>query len=298
MSLEFEKLKQERATAFKKLQDSLQSTLGSHRATRLAKAGCRDSGTLLHDDIARRHARMLADDLKAMCESNAGSQDDLRFLTILHAVSPLSCDDALAKSSELERHLLGCLSSARVGCLAAVEFEVVNLSLLRKIKSRSNSETRKLDVLEKIGTPDIASGVLVHLHGVLNFSKAKLDADAFRAELRKEKAWSRSNYQIEIKNFHSGKPLAENLERIASYLTKGGNEPLKYNPGFGRDADSLLDTQIWRGKSGRVENGAEAVPDERGLTIGEIGLLDQIWQRQMATRDDNRGYLIETLEAP
>jgi hypothetical protein len=41
------------------------------------------------------------------------------------------------------------------------------------------------------------------LHGVLNFSKAKLDTDAFRASLRKEKAWSRSNYQIEIKNLHS-----------------------------------------------------------------------------------------------
>lgn len=190
------------------------------------------------------------------------------------------------------------LSSARVGCLVAVEFEIVNLSLLRKIKSRSNSEPRKLDVLEKIGATDIASGVLVHLHGVLNFSNAKLDANAFKAELRKDKAWARSNYQIEIKNLHRGKPLEENLERIASYLTKGGNETLKYNPGFGRDPDSLLDTQIWRGKSGRVENGAEAIPDERGLTIGEIRLLDEIWQRQMAAREDNRGYLIETRQAP
>lgn len=298
MSLEFEKLKQERAATFKNLRESLQPTLGSHRATRLAKAGCHDSGTLLHGDIARRHARMLADDLNAMCRSNAGSQDDLRFMTVLHAVSPLSCDDALAKASELERRLMDYLSSARVGCLVAVEFEIVNLSLLRKIKSRSNSEPRKLDVLEKIGATDIASGVLVHLHGVLNFSNAKLDANAFKAELRKDKAWARSNYQIEIKNLHRGKPLEENLERIASYLTKGGNETLKYNPGFGRDPDSLLDTQIWRGKSGRVENGAEAIPDERGLTIGEIRLLDEIWQRQMAAREDNRGYLIETRQAP
>ncbi|RTL62150.1 MAG: hypothetical protein EKK42_32750 [Pseudonocardiaceae bacterium] len=294
MSSEFENLKLGRINAFNRLKASIQPTLGSHKTTRLSQAGCREPRGLLHDEVASKHARMLSTDLKALCGPvNLRSQDDFRFLTILHAVSPLDCGDALMRASKLKQSLQDCLAEVGARCLGVVEFEIVSLALLRKIKDRSSDENRKLDVLENIGGRGLESGVLVHFHGVLDLSSSSMDTDELRQRLLSVPEWKRSKYQVEIKQLHSGKPLSENLQRIAAYLTKGGNETLRYNPGFGRDPVSQLDAQIWRGPSGRADKGADTIPDERGLTIGEIQILDRIWLSQMATRDDNRGYVFD-----
>ncbi len=294
MGVEFEKLKQQRAEAFNKLRASIQPTLGSHKSTRLSQAGCRDTRSLLRDDVARQHASMLRENLRELCEgARASSQDHFRLLTVLHAVTRLHCDDALREAFQIQKELIESLRGSGIKCLGAVEFEIVNLSLLRKIKSRSNDENRKLAVLENLGGQSLETGVLVHFHGVLNFSESNVGVDLVRSRLLEVREWQQSKYQIEIKQFFRDKSLAENLQRISSYLTKGGNETLRYKPGFGRDPDSQLDAQIWRGPSGRADRGAETIPDERGLTIGEIQLLDQMWLKQMATRDDDRGYVFE-----
>lgn len=294
MSSEFEKLKSGRIEAFNRMRASIQPKLGSHKTTRLSQAGCREPRSLLHDEVASKHACMLSTDMKVFCgPTDSRSQDIFRFLTILHAVSPLDCDDALLEASKLKQNLQSCLAEIGVECLGVVEFEIVNLSLLQKIKDRSNDENRKLDVLKNIGGHGIESGVLVHFHGVLDLSGLNVDAGELRQRLLSVPEWKRSNYQLEIKQLYSARSLGDNLARIAAYITKGGNETLRYNPGFGRDPDSQLDAQIWRGPSGRADHGAETVPDERGLTLGEIKLLDEIWRRQMATRDDDRGYVFD-----
>lgn len=294
MSAEFEKLKRGRAAAFAKLKASMRPRLGSHKNTRLASAGCRDTRSLLNDDVALSHAQVLRNDLWNMCQKDGeGSQDDFRFITILHAVTPPLCDEALNEALHLKRKLRATLSETGIRCLGAVEFEIVNLTLLRKIKSRSTDETRKLDVLEKLGGRSVETGVLVHFHGVLDFGRSKVDAEYLRRRLLETEDWGGSAYQVEIKQLYATKSLRENLHRIAAYLTKGGNETLRYNPGFGRDPDSQLDAQIWRGPSGRADHGAETIPDERGMTIGEIQLLDQLWLRLMKTRDDDRGYIVD-----
>lgn len=294
MSAEFEKLKQERDAAFDKLRASIQPKMGSHKSTRLAQAGCRDTRSLLNDKVALSHAQVLRNDLWNMCQKDGErSQNDLRFITILHSVTPQLCDEALNEAIHLKQKLHAALSETGIRCLGAVEFEIVNLSLFRKIKSRSTGENRKLDVLEKLGGQSLETGALVHFHGILDFRGSRVDSEHLRRRLQGAEDWRRSTYQVEIKQLYESKPLRENLHQIAAYLTKGGNETLRYNLGFGRDPDSQLDAQIWRGPSGRADHGAESVPDERGMTIGEIQLLDQLWLRLMKTRDDDRGYIVD-----
>ena len=106
MSSEFEKLKSGRIEAFNRLKASIQPTLGSHKTTRLSQAGCRETSSLLRDEVSSKHARMFSNDLNAFCGPvDSRSQDDFRFLTILHSVTPLDCDDTLMQASKLKQNL-------------------------------------------------------------------------------------------------------------------------------------------------------------------------------------------------
>jgi hypothetical protein len=86
--------------------------------------------------------------------------------------------------------------------------------------------------------------------------------------------------------------VIQNIQGIASYVTKGGNEQLRYNTGFGRDLDDDLDAKMWRAGTGRADKGGETVSDERGLTVGEIAFLDDVWRNLMGRKRNKRGYLV------
>ncbi len=63
-----------------------------------------------------------------------------------------------------------------------------------------------------------------------------------------------------------------------------------------------LDAKIWREGTGRADKGepknrerehdGETVADERGLTIGEIVFLDDVWRELMDRKRNKRGYLV------
>ena len=178
-------------------------------------------------------------------------------------------------------------------CLGAIEFEIVNLAMLRRIGSLKEDETRKLDVLERLTDGQLDTGVLIHFHGVVDLSNSLLQSDELRTKFLAIEHWRKSDFQVQLKAFYGNRTLAENLDGLASYITKGGNETLRYNLGFGRDPDDQLDAQIWRSGLGRADRGAETITDERALTLAEVALLDQLWVSLMRKRHDNRGYLIE-----
>ena len=90
----------------------------------------------------------------------------------------------------------------------------------------------------------------------------------------------------------SSQTVARNLHDIANYITKGGNDQLRYNAGFGRDLVDDLDAKMWRAGEGRADQGAETIADEHGLTIGEIKFMDDIWCALMARKRNKRGYLV------
>ncbi len=45
---------------------------------------------------------------------------------------------------------------------------------------------------------------------------------------------------------------------------------------------------------GKKESGRETVEDERGLTLGEVKRIDELYVWLMNRRNDKRGYLIGT----
>ena len=167
--------------------------------------------------------------------------------------------------------------------------------MLRRIRSLKSDEARKLTVLEGISAAgdDFDSGVLVHFHGVVDLIRDTSQREASLEERFKTiTAWQRAPYQIEMKHLFQKRTTLANLRDIASYVTKGGNDQLRYNAGFGRELEADLDAKIWHAGMGRADKGAESVFDDRGLSVGEIQFLDAVWRQLMGRRRDKRGYLV------
>ena len=297
-------LKQTSSERFERLRSLMRLDLGVHKRIRLRRAGCGESKSLLHDSVADRHSKLLQDDFEKRWGhlTRDLALERLRFLTALHSVVPLNQRDVIRAVERMESALQGVFKGTGAKLLGAVEVEVVNIALLRKIGSLSEDETRKLNVLESITVAGadngskIASaqdsGVLVHFHGIVDLGNSLLREEQLRKNTKKITAWQRSPYQIEIKRLFKDRTVQQNLRDIANYITKGGNERLRYNAGFGRDLAEDLDAKIWRSGTGRADKGGETVADERGLTIGEIKLLDDIWSALMARKRNKRGYLV------
>ena len=299
-------LKRNSAERFEKLRALMRHDLGVHKRVRLRRSGCGESRSLLHDGIAKYHSKLLQDDYKKRWGNLTRdlALERLRFLTVLHSVVPLNQRDVIRAVERMENALERVFRGTGVKILGAVEVEIVNIALLRKIGSLGEDETRKLNVLESItaGGDDNESkipsardsGVLVHFHGVVDLGgrNSLLREDQLRKRTKKIAAWQRSPYQVEIKRLFKDRSVQQNFRDIASYVTKGGNERLRYNAGFGRDLAEDLDAKIWRSGMGRADKGGETVADERGLTIGEIKLLDDIWSALMARKRNKRGYLV------
>jgi leucyl aminopeptidase (aminopeptidase T) len=99
-------------------------------------------------------------------------------------------------------------------------------------------------------------------------------------------------YQVTFDGLFKNRKTSNNLTKIAHYVTKGGNENLRYNAGFGRDLTEDLEGKIWRVGLGRADKGGETIEDERGLSVAEVRALDELYRWLMDRRSDKRGYLI------
>jgi hypothetical protein len=298
MARSFQELKRTSAERFERLQSLIRPNLGSHRRTRLRVCG--ESGSLLHKGVAQHHGTLLFEDyqkkLGGLVRDEA--QERLRFLTVLHSVTSLNKKDVMRAVVNMEAALHRCFDGSGAWLLGAVEIEVVNVALLRRIGSLKKDETRKLDVLERladrnaIDTAD--NGALVHFHGIVDLGggNSSLREAQLRRNFKKLSVWQRSPYQVELKRHFKKRTVAQNLKGIASYITKGGNEELRYKAGFGRDLLDDLEAKMWRAGNGRADKGGETVTDERGLSIAEIAFLDSIWLELMDRKKDQRGYLV------
>jgi len=266
------------------------------------RAGRGSSETLLNKAIAASHGKMLAADYKNHFKhlTQAAADERLRFLTVLHSTVQLDKKNVIRSIQEMESALADVFSDSGAWMLGAIEVEIVNIALLRRISAKKDDEARKLNVLQRLYEADASAGsmstndkgVLVHFHGVVDLSNSLLRDDDLRNRAKSAAMWQRSPYQIELKRLFKDRTLAQNAHDIAMYLTKGGNDQLRYNAGFGRALDEDLDAKIWRAGTGRADKGADTVPDERGLTMGEIAFLDDIWLELMDRRQDKRGYLV------
>jgi hypothetical protein len=301
--MSFAEYKRNSAQRFEKLRGLMRFNLGTHKRTRLRRAGCGDTTTLLHNDVAAEHGGMFAED----CLRHLGKRprdeaiERLRFLTVLHSVERLEKKPAMQAVERMETALRRVFDGSGAWMLGAVEIEIVNIDLLQKISALTEDEARKLNVLRRLGEASSSnSALLVHFHGIVDLTdhgNLLLCEGQLRTRFKKVAAWQRSPYQIELKRLFKDRTISKNIRDIASYVTKGGNDQLRYNAGFGRDLGADLDAKIWRAGSGRADQGGGTVPDERGLTVGEVKFLDGLWRELMNRKRNKRGYLVGSDEA-
>jgi hypothetical protein len=174
---------------------------------------------------------------------------------------------------------------------------LVNLDILREIERRTQDEKRKLTVVmslaDKEEQPTPKTLALIHLHAVVDMgaSRGRKTREASLRE-RLDLTWPLP-YAVELKQTFKRQSLVKKLAAISSYLTKGGNEDLRFKTGFGRELDSDLDGIEWRRGLGKKDRGGETLPDERGLVVGDVIFLHQAYQWLMHRKNGEDGYVIE-----
>ena len=301
------KRKSESGETLAALRELVRYDLGTHKKTRLRIAGVEKSKTLLHDDIAKKHGERLAEELKKRAWKIGNEADKrLKFVTILQATVDPTIESVGAAVRSLEAEYQRVFGDMKLWSRGAIELEVVNLELLYRISEMKVGEARKLNVLEDLRELREFQGlfvaeergkvkVLVHCHTVVDFGK-EYDANMEEAKSRIERYgyWRRSGYQVKFDSLFKKRKTSNNLTKIAHYVTKGGNENLRYNAGFGRDLAEDLEAKIWRKGIGRADKGGETIEDERGLSVAEVKALDGLYRWIMDRRNDKRGYLITT----
>jgi hypothetical protein len=302
------KRKSRSGETLEQLASVMRYNLGSHKKTRLKKAGVGNSVSLLHDDVSKKHADQLFDELDKRAKALGKAADQrLHFMTVLQELTNPTIEDVEAAVDDLETLFKSTLGSLKLWSRGTIELEMVNLDLLDRIGKARDDEQRKMNVLLGLWTKADYQGlmisadkskskILVHCHVVVDLGN---DFEQNEEELRKlcakARSWKRSKYQVEIKGLFKNRKTSRNLKAIAAYVTKGGNENLRYNAGFGRDLAEDLEAKIWRdGGIGRSARGGETVEDERGLTVGEVQQLDALYVWLMNRRKDKRGYLLWT----
>jgi hypothetical protein len=302
----FQEIKASRAQVFSGLRDQMQPAYGMYRQNRLKKAGGKASKTLLQPSVAESHAARLESRFQNAFGrlTNAEANDRLRFLTVLHGA--VIMDKAMIDRSvtDMEKALIRAIrkndNTNGVKVIGAIEIELINMDLLREIEQQTKKEKRKLAVVESLAVgPNptlwtdrtLASRyALVHFHGIADMGPApdaSKRADNLAKALRQR--WT-APYAIELKKTFEKQSINKKLYHIANYLTKSGNEELRFKTSYGRELDSDLYSKIWRIGG----HDPDHMPsDRRGINYGEIRFLADITYDLMRRRSSKTdGYLI------
>jgi hypothetical protein len=298
-----------------RLRSPRRHNLNRHKKRKLAQIE-RGKDTLLADDVHQVHARRLYTLFAKRWGymSKAEEQKRLRFVTVLHDAAPCNVEDIDTSISNMRERLEITLKRVKgIHFVGAVEVEIVNLPVLRQIADRNDeNEHRKLLILEEMSLRYEEtlyrddSVALVHVHGIADLGpwvdkegREKWLARVLRSEWEGE-------YRVEVKqtfsNYKNGREIRirTNLEKIANYMVKGGNEDLRYSARFGRatleDGSPLqadeLDHKMKKGAGNARYNENASVEDTRSLTIHEIQVLVSVIDRLMG-KGKREGYLIK-----
>ena len=273
--------------------------------------------TLLDPQIHKIHSKSLYERL--IKHKDTKSKKIYKFLTLLHSVEILNEQRIMNSIEEMRFQIHKVVSESKsIWCLGSIEVEVVSLGMMRKIREEdkfSDSEHRKLDVLEKLSKRlrkkkerESESLVLIHFHGIVT-SSSEYNLERFNSLLRLNSTWNKIPRQIELKNLSTSfqgsyKSLNENLKHISTYITKGGNDwnanksYLRYKIGFDNESyeseDSWVLKNIRRNKILKQEQKEEGIEDVLSLNRFEISLLTNVIYKLMCQKRDKKGYLIHS----
>ena len=127
----FSEVKRNSARDFEKLRAVMRLDLGTHKETRLKRAGYHNTKTLLDKGVAADHGKMLAADYKKHCATLTRDdvEERLRFLTVLHSVVGLEKGIVIRAVKRMEAVLRRLFDGSGAWLLGAVEVEIVNIEL-------------------------------------------------------------------------------------------------------------------------------------------------------------------------
>lgn len=314
-----------------------QFMVGSHTKIRLRKALSITNRldlldvTLLSKEVRTSHAQKMAKRfigklksrsiaLKSSKQSGKTAQSNFRFITLIDSVTRLSADVAIKKVIEFKSSVEELLlHHPKIWMLGAIECEVINMEMMRKIKldnTDSEAEARKLNVCEsmisRLKPNDQALNVffLIHFHGIVQ-SNSTLDLDLFLKSITSKAKWKREPRQFQAKSLSKEfnkqtKAAEDNLQDIAQYITKGGNDWIKrqsylrYKLSFDQERDMSEDAWIakeWRrNEILRQEHAEEGIVDSLSMTPYEITQLAILIDKMMALNKSRTGYWIDSVQ--
>ncbi len=298
MHKNFKKLKRNRKADFERLRGSLGFNLGEQKRTRLKRALRRDCKTLIEPAVSEEYAGMLQNEMYRHWghgwRTKEEEQTRLRFLTVLDSLEPLDVGVVVQAGRKLARRIQAALEEQRVWCIGVVEVELVNRARLQQAVSGDDVDEharRKYTVIESMVEPlyryDEGTFALVHFHGLVDLGHWASNNMKHEAVVKHLKKLWEGNFRVDLKKTFRDQAIGKKLDSIAHYMTKGGNEDLRYKDKFGREQ---VEGKIWRKGTGRADAGGETVDDEHGLTIGDIRNLDSIYKKLMGK--DGDGFVV------
>ena len=324
------------AKNFERLRQATSFNVGDWKRTRLEKAlGKRlAKGTLLDDGKHQEHTELMFRRFQKHWGSLTKDEatKHLRFLTILDRLVEVDVESMVWAGEHLMvwiKHVLNT-ELRQIGVIGCVEMEIVNLSHNEKkalestkithalrgslaassLSTLGENEQRKLNVLRAMRdhvspstlyrpTDNTKTWVLIHFHGLVHLSGTGDDIDALHERVTKKlrRHW-KLPYAVELKKTFEKQQVRTKFAAIADYITKCGNERLRYETRFGRGMSQVEVEQrvLWKqGYRGidKEEGEESAMEDGVGLTVGEVEALGKAIDRLMKRNHRGDGYVLQ-----
>jgi len=268
---------------------------GTHKETRLDRAvGPKlAKRTILDKDTHTQHQDKLFTRFQKAWNGLTEQQarERLRFVTILHTVCAVETKAILHAVEEMEEQLRSALSKEidQIGILGVSEVEIVNLGLYgeknTKDELRKGQGVRALAQAAGLEIADKEHLALVHFHGIVDLGPNTAIMEKKIHNLLRQ-TWQVS-WGVKFQCLHTDKSINKNLSNLAEYVTKGGNEDLRYQKQFGRRLPEALELAM--AKQGYAKS--EGQDDHLGLSIGEVAVLVHVYDALMRRNSARDGYL-------
>jgi hypothetical protein len=293
--------------------------------------------SILNKDVHKIHADNLNSrfqkqwsKLKSKYGNESQAKEHFRFFTLIDSVSSLNAKSSIKHIIKLKEQIRNTASGITgLWMCGAVECEVINLQLMRKyakagksnnVVTTDDGETvkRKYEVCESLikrlrtTQRSKSSFFLIHFHGLISMTDGKTMTagekfEYLREKFKKCRQWNSNPRQIELKNLSSQwagrtKSVEKNLEHIAQYITKGGNDwhdgsgYLKYKldlqDAVKHDEDAWVQANWHSSDVLRKEFFEEGITNSLSMTISEINELTILLNGMMELNKKRTGYLL------